>query len=286
MYTLIVENEKGEQLELTHNEHKFVIGSIDGLTPPSAELSFVDNLGDGAEFKHERTGKRNIVINMNITGNVEDNRIELYKYIRNGKYIKLYFKNGRRNVWIEGRVEKLEIDQFSMKTSCQISILCPSPWWSDIQEIINSINTVKGNFYFPFYTVEPIPFSTYETIQILNLVNSGDIASGMTIEVFARGSITNIKIFNRETAEYIGLGCEERPFTLQAGDRVVITTYVNNKKVKLIRNAEEINVFNDLTPDSTFLQVGAGDNVFTYTADSGNEYIDIIFKHYSQYEGV
>ena len=286
MYTLIIENEKGEQLELTHNENKYIVGNVEGLTPPSADISFVENLGDGAEFKHERTSKRNLVINMNIVGNAEDNRIQLYRYIKNGKYIKVYFKNGRRNVWIEGYVETLEIDQFNMKTTCQISILCPNPWWKDIEEVIHSINTIKGNFYFPFYTIDPIPFSTYDTIQILNLINKGDISSGMTIEVFARGSITNLKIFNRETTEYIGLGCEERPFTLQAGDKIIITTHINNKRIKLIRNAEEINIFNDLTPDSTFLQVGAGDNVFTYTADSGNEYVDITFKHYSQYEGV
>lgn len=286
MYSLIIENEKGEQLELTNNESKFSVTSVEGLTPPSAEISIVDNIGDGAEFKHERTGKRNIVIDMNINGDVETNRIELYRYVKNGKYLKIYFKTGSRNVWIDGYVETLEIDNFSRNTVCQISVLCPHPWWKDVQEVINSINTIKGQFHFPFYTVEPIPFSIYETIQILNLINSGDVSSGMTIEIYARGSIENIKIFNRETSEYIGLGSVDNPYTLQAGDRVVITTHPNNKKIKLIRNAQETNIFNSLTPGSKFLQVGAGDNVFTYSAESGNEYIDITFKHYSQYEGV
>lgn len=286
MYTLIIENEKGQQLELSNNEEKFTIDRIDGLTPPSAEISVTENIGDGSEFKHERTSKRNIVINMYINGNAEDNRIELYNYVKNGKYIKVYFKNGRRNVWIEGYVESLEIDSFSMNTTCQISILCPNPWWKDIEEIINSINTIKGNFYFPFYTITPIPFSTYETIQILNLINNGDVSSGMTIDIYARGQIKNIKIFNRETAEFIGLGSTDNPYTLQAGDRVIITTHANNKKVKLIRDAKETNIFNYLTPNSTFLQVGAGDNVFTYSADSGNEYIDVTFRHNSKYEGV
>ena len=70
------------------------------------------------------------------------------------------------------------------------------------------------------------------------------------------------------------------------GDRIIITTQTNNKKVKLIRNAQETNIFNSLKPNSTFLQLDSGDNTFTYSADDGNEFIDIKFKHYSQYEGI
>ena len=286
MYKLIIENIKGQQLELTNNETKYSINKISGLTPPSAEISISENIGDGSEFKHERTSKRNIVIDMNIVGNVEDNRIDLYTYIKNGKYIKLYFESRTRSVWIDGYVETLEIDPFSNVTLCQISVLCPDPWWKDIEEAINTINTIKGNLYFPFYTTEPIPFSIYETIQILNLVNKGDVSSGMTIEIFARGTITNPKIYNRETTEFIGLGTSDNPYVMMPGDRVIITTHTNNKKVILIRNAEETNIFNNLTPNSKFLQVESGDNIFTYAADSGNEYIDISFRHYSQYEGV
>lgn len=286
MFRLVLENEKGEQLRLTQNEDKYVVGSIDGLGSPSASISFSENIGDGDEFIHERTGRRNLVIPIEIRGNVERNRINLYRYAKNGKYIKVYFENRTRNVWIEGRVESITPDLFSNQESMQISILCPYPWWQDVEEMINSINTIQNKFYFPFYTVDPIPFSVYETIQILNLINSGDVASGMTIEIYARGSIINPIIYNRETTEYIGLGSTEMPFTMLAGDRVVITTHANNKKVKLIRNAEETNIFNYLRVGSKFLQVGAGDNVFTYSADDGNEHIDIKFKHYSNYEGV
>lgn len=286
MYKLIVENEKGQQLRLTQNENNYVVGSIEGLGPPSASINFSENISDGDEFVHERTGRRNLVIPIYIKGDAEANRINLYNYIKNGKYIKIYFENGARNVWIEGRVESITPDLFSMQETVQVSILCPYPWWQDVEEMINSINTVKNELYFPFYTVEPIPFSIYETIQILNLINKGDIASGMTIEIYARGTIVNPIIYNRETTEYIGLGSTERPFTMIAGDRVVITTHTNNKKVKLIRNADETNIFNYLIEGSKFLQVGAGDNVFTFSATDGDEYIDITFRHYSNYEGV
>ena len=286
MYELIIENEKGQQLRLTNNEGRYVIDKIEGLTPPTAEISIYDNIGDGAEFKYERTGKRNIVINMYITGDVEENRIALYNYVKNGKYIKLYFKNGRRNVWIAGYVETLEIDNFTMNTTCQISVLCPDPWWKDVLETINNIDTVKGNFYFPFYRVEPEPFSTYEKIQILNLTNKGDVSSGMTIELTATGEVVNPIIYNRETSEYIGIGDETHRFMLLPNQRLVITTHPGNKKIVIVDESFEINVFNYLREGSKFLQVEPGDNVFTYGAESGNEFVQIQFKYYSEYEGV
>lgn len=286
MYKLILENERGQQLRLTQNESKYVINTIDGLTPPAASLSLIDNINDGAEFIHERTGARSIVIDMNIVGSVEANRIELYNYVKNGKYIKIYFENERRDVWIDGRVESIDIDQFTNATTCQIGIVCPDTWWKDVQEAINNINTVQAAFIFPFSIEEPIPMSTYDTIQILNLINKGDIACGMTIEIEARGNIQNPIIYNRETREYIGFGSEENPFLMQAGDKIVITTHRNNKMVTLIRNAVETNIFNYLTKGSTFLQVDAGDNIFTYSADIGDENINITFKHYPNYEGV
>lgn len=286
MFTLIVENSKGQRLRLTQNEAKIQLDNVTGLNPPTSSISFTENIGDGDEFQHSRTGRRNIVINLHIKGNVEENRLDIYKYVQNGKYIKLYISTKTKNVWIDGYVESTEIDNFSNDTVCQISVLCPDPWFKDIEETINSINTVQPKFHFPFHIVEPVPFSIYETIQILNLINEGNVESGMTIEITARGNAINPIVYNRETTEFIGLGSTSNPYTMQSGDKIVITTHTNNKKVKLIRNAVETNIFNYLTPNSKFLKVASGDNVFTYSADDGDEYIDIVFKHYSNYEGI
>lgn len=286
MFQITLENAKGKRLELTGKEKQYQVYEVDGLYPPTASISMSDNIGDGSIVTNSRVAKRNIVIYLQINGDVESNRLNIYQYAQTGKYIKLYISNNTKNVWIEGRVESIETTMFSMKTICQISVLCPDPFLKDVQETINSMTTVKGNFYFPFYTVEPIPFSVYEKIQVLNMINSGNVKNGMTIEISAKGKILNPIIYNRETQEFIGLGCTERPFEMHTSDRIVITTYTNNKKVTLIRNAEETNIFNSLRPNSTFLQLESGDNIFTYSADSGNENIDIKFKYYSQYEGI
>lgn len=283
---ITVENIKGKKLTLTNDETKYQVHNVTGHTPPKATLTFNENINDGDEFTHSHVGRRNIVIDLYINGNVEENRNELYQYFQAGEYIKVYLSTRTKKVWTEGQVETIEIDNYQNKTTCQISILCPDPWLKSLEEILEEMNTVKSLFYFPFYTVEPIPFSEYASIQILNLLNQGNVKSGMTIEIYARGQITNPIIYNRETREYIGLGSAERPYVMQPKDRIIITTHTNNKKIKLIRNAVETNIFNYLKEGSKFLNLSVGDNIFTYSADSGNEYIDINFRYYANYEGV
>lgn len=285
MLNVILENERGQQIVIT-NEVKFSIDKITGLNPPVASISTTENINDGEQFQHARTSRRNIVIDMYINGDVEKNRLDLYNYVQTGKYIKVYIRTYSKNVWIEGYVESCEVDNFLMKTTCQISILCPDLYWKDLIQTINSISTIKGMFYFPYYTVTPKPVGIYERLQILNLINQGNVSSGMTIEFAAKGQVVNPILYNRETREYIGLGSESKPYTMQRGDRIVITTHPNNKKIKLIRNAEETNIFNSLTQGSEFLQVEVGDNVFTYSAQSGIDNLNIIIKHYTQYKGI
>lgn len=286
MLTIILENSKGQQMRLTNNEAKFTIDKVTGLNPPASTLYFTENIGDGDQFQHERTGKRNVVINMFINGDVERNTLDLYEIVQTGKYIKIYITKEYRNVWIEGRVETCEIDNFTMNTTCQISILCPEPWWKDFEQSINTMNSTESKFYFPYYTVEPKPVSVYNQIEILTLINKGNVSSGMTIEMIAKEKVVNPIIYNRKTREYIGLGSSEKPYEMKTGDKIIISSYPNNKKIKLVRDTVETNIFNSLTQGSKFLEVDVGENIFTFTADEGSEYLDIAFKHYSQYKGI
>ena len=223
---------------------------------------------------------------MYINGDVEANRLELYDIVQTGERIKIYISTYTKNVWIEGYVETCDVDNYAMVTTCQISVTCEEPWWKDLVQMIHSLSSVQGNFYFPYYTVTPKPVSTYQRVKFLNLINDGNTSSGLTIELIATGTVVNPIIYNYDTKAFIGLGTTEKPYTMVYGDKVVITTSQNNKKVKLIRNAKETNIFNCLKPGSEFLQVGVGSNTFTYTTTQGTENLNITFKYYSQYKGI
>ena len=100
MYSLKVENDRGNTLELTNNP-KYTVFKIEGLNPPQATInSSVNTTTDGSSINSVRLENRNIVIYTTIEGDVEANRINLYKYFPVKKTVKLYFNNGNRNIKI------------------------------------------------------------------------------------------------------------------------------------------------------------------------------------------
>lgn len=282
MYKLIVENEKGEQLELTHNP-AYTITSVDGLYPPSATINTaVSATLDGSKFNSSRVNNRNIVIELYIESPCEQNRIELYRYVKSKRHIKLYYSNGVRDVFIEGYVETVPINIFDQKQKVQISIICPSPFFKGVETNLIEFSSVNDLFEFPFDIAEAgIEFSSLQLHVEKPIINGGDVVNGVEITLRSRGLVLNPKIYNTETKEYFILN-----FEMQAGDEITINTSVGNKFVALLRDGVETNIINKLQPGSTWLQLQPGDNVFTYEADEYVENLYCVFVQTSLYEGV
>lgn len=285
MYSLTLENESMNRVELTHNVNYSII-EIDGLYPPSSTINTSEiSLYDGARFTSSKVDMRQLEIQIAIERDAERNRIALYRVIKTKKYIKIYYQNGVRDVYIEGYISDMNIDYFANKQTVTISILCPEPYFKDAQEIIDGISSIIDNFTFPFAitATEKIPLGYYDDILELNAINEGDVACGMIIEILASGEVINPAIFNRETTEFIRLKT-----MLQRGDVVYINTAQGQKSVQLLRAGKYINLFNSIDQGSTWLQLEPGDNVFTYQADgeSSVTYMEVRFIHQHLYEGV
>ena len=152
MFTLKVENSKGAILELTDNEENYQITKISGLNPPNANINTSNYANsDGFSFDSSRIPNRQVVITVYINGDVEKNRLTLYKYFRNKEWCKIYYESESRNVYIEGYVQTLEVSPFDMKQIAQISILCPNPYFKDLEKVcaFSSICLLffRTNFY-------------------------------------------------------------------------------------------------------------------------------------------
>ena len=81
MYTAAIENASGSVYVLTGDEPVYQVLSIQGLNPPSAQLNVTNIVGlDGAKYNSARLNTREIVVTVKITGEVEKNRLNLYKY--------------------------------------------------------------------------------------------------------------------------------------------------------------------------------------------------------------
>lgn len=284
MYDLILENRNGDRIELAHNLD-YAVTEIDGLYPPSANIVTSEtSLFDGAKYNSSKVNVRQIDIALSILRDAETNRIALYKVVKSKQYIKLTYRNGSREVYIEGYVSQMSVDMFSLNQPVTISILCPEPYFKDATEIIDAISTVVDAFTFPFAITadKKIPFSYRGEILELNIVNNGDVETGLTIEMYASGQVKNPAVLNRDTGEYFRLLT-----TLETGDVVYITTDRGNKRVRVFRDGVYVNLFNYIAQGSTWLQLQPGDNVFVYEAeDETEQYLDVRFVYRHLYEGV
>ena len=150
MYSFKVKNSSGSILNLTGNKN-YTVYKIEGLTPPQATIkSSVKTTTDGGCINSTRRENRKIVIYMNIEWDIEKNRINLYKYFPVKKTVTLYFSNNSRNVAIKGAVELIECDLFSNRQTAQISIICPKPYFEDVNYLITNFSDITSLFEFPF----------------------------------------------------------------------------------------------------------------------------------------
>lgn len=282
MYTLIVENEQGEQLELTHNENYDVIEVI-GLNPPTAAINTAIVAGfDGSRFNSSRIEQRNIVITLNIRSHIETNRLALYKYFRVKRYIKVYYKNGSRDVYIEGYVESFENNLFGMTQQPQISIICPNPFWKSVNETQVDFSDLLPLFEFPFsITSAGIEFSRINKLTTA-YINAGDVATGAIIQFYATADqILNPTFYNLTTGEYFGLN-----FDMEAGDVITINTQQGEKSVTLLRNAIKTNILSTRKSGSSWIEFEPGTNEISYEADEGQTNLNVTVTAVQKYEGV
>lgn len=281
MPKLIVENERGERLQLSQNTN-YNITSIEGLDPPKANVTIAENANfDGGTEKNSRLNTRNIVLTIVIGYPVEANRIALYKYFREKKHCTLYFSNGTRNVRTEGIVESFDCNAWSKKQIAQISILCPNPYLIDTTQQDVNFSVIQSLFEFPVsIPAAGIEFSRMEYDREETII-AGDIETGMDIRFMAIGSATNPTIYNTETLESMKVN-----ISLENGDVLRINTTRGQKAITFTHEGVTTNVINDLEPGSTWLQLQAGVNKLLYTADSNPENLIVNIEYNTLYEGV
>lgn len=286
MFTLKVENTKGEIIELTNNEEDYQVTDVKGLNPPNANVNSSNYAnGDGFSFNNSRIPNRQVVITIYINGDIEANRLRLYKYFRNKEWCKIYYKNETRNIFIEGYVQTFEVSQFVQKQVAQIAIICPDPYLKDLKTIVQSISKVVKKFTFPFSINkdEPIPFSVLELEKSTNVVNDSESKTGLIINVEFMGAVNKLEIRNVDTGEKFIID-----YAFIKNDKLVINCNRGSKSAKLTREAVEYNLIPHVKKGSSWFQLEVGDNNFSFLADEGLDdmLVDIQFKYYKVYLGV
>lgn len=135
-----------------------------------------------------------------------------------------------------------------------------------------------------------IEMGIIENYKDRNIPYAGDLEIGVIIQIHALGAVTNLAIYNTGTREVMRLDTDKiealTGYGIIAGDDITISTIKGDKYVMLLREGLEYNILNALDKNSDWFQLSKGDNVFTYTAATGSEYLQFQIKNRVAYEGV
>lgn len=281
MYKLSIQNEYGKTLELSNNANYSIV-SITGLNPPSATIntSTITNF-DGARYNSARVNMRNIVITLNPEFPVERNRIALYEYFKTKHWVRVFYSNASRDVYIDGYVETFECDQFTQKQQAQISILCPQPFFIGLGDTNTTHFDVIPLFEVPFsLPTEGMALSEYIANEPIEFVNSGDVSSGMLFTFTFQVNTVELTLTDTFTGETFIVEYEFLPY-----DLLEINTNKGEKSITLTRNGKKINLINYVTVGSQWLQSHLGPNSFVASTIEGVDFsVDINWL--TLYEGV
>lgn len=293
--TAKVQNSLGEVLDLMGSRDRFVVESIQGLNPPPATLNMSNIYGmDGARANTRFLNTRNIVLTMRLRGDQEASRQELYRFMSSKDALRFFFQNNNRNVYIDGIVETTEDDMFVRSQSMQVSIICPDPFFRDVNEHVVELQNTAAGFTFPFSIDQddPIEFSSYEDhrtteVDILTMTETPFELFIEPLETLPYW--TAFRIQNLLTGEKIGqAGWPVALDTFEPGDVLYINTDPFRPQFIATRGTAVYNRIPAMDSGSTFFQLHPGQNVFGYNTSPGTDAskIRVTMKYRNLYRGV
>lgn len=283
MYALMLENESGNIVDINDGV-SYVVTAVSGLNPPSASL-FTSKSPNrkGSKYNGSTLDERNIVIEVKILGNIERNRNALYNWVDTEQYCKIRYQNGVKNVYCEGYVQDCSIDLFTDNEVVSVAIVCPNPYWKELNEISTSISKLLKQFTFPFaISAAGIPLSTMREKHSTNVFNAGT-ETGIKITIKCTADVINLTIFDdKDTTRRFALKT-----TIHPNEVVVIDTEASPKTCKRYKaDGGEENLLKYIVPVPTWFTLKKGDNVFSYTADEGVSTAEITIGYTNKYLGV
>lgn len=277
---------RGDILPLTENK-LFTITNFDGQTVATTTISSAEITGsDGDTVNNVRTDARTIIIDLTIANgvDVEEAKRAILRVVKIKQRGGLIWTQNEKNVSIYGIVENIEMPRWTNQAVMQITLHCEKPYWEDVEEVVQQISDAINLHYFTnspadmlYFPADGIPFGEIDTIRTKSFYNDGDVSVGLEITILAHDTVTNPIIYDQD-GNYFGIGYEietesdgaglgsawvSMPFIMQAGDTVVISTHKGQKFVKY----NGVIMYDKIKPNSTWLQLAAGDNTFSIDSD-------------------
>lgn len=287
---LVIENPKGQKLDLLNNRDKFVLFSAEGLHGVETDISETESpYVDGVAIENVKALARGIELTFKLVGDVKESINFFTSVVKSKQIIKLTEIEDDKEIFIEGVAT---IPPYSrMLASCELtlSIYCGRPYWQDVKRLVGAISSVfdllnfpsEGQYFAPFGR----PFGVIDTSLEKTIINDGDTSVGMRIIINARGEVAEPRI-SCSSGEQDGWFIQLN-ITLQQGDELVIDTNKGNKSITIngidTYNGKPILNYLDFR-GKDWLQLETGDNTFNIVASKGADLAYFTIEYRRKYE--
>jgi hypothetical protein len=278
---------RGDTLPLSNN-NDFILTHIDGQT--SATTSVSSNViggVDGDTVSNMQAEPRPLIFDLRIREgvDVEDAKRRILRIIKLKQNGAIVWEQNGRTVEISGKVERIDMPRWAKGIVMQVEMHCEQPFWEDIESVVEQISEAISLHYFTdtetdmlYFTEDGIVIGEYDALRSKHFYNEGDVEVGLEIDIIALAEVTNPIIYDADGNFFgIGYGTGEKQVVLNSGDKIVITTHRGRKSVSL----NGVSIFDKIKPNSTWLQLAAGDNQFAINSDDdvlNNMAFSLIYK--------
>lgn len=281
---VVCQNSRGNQVTFSY-EFPYFLETIEGVTEVDGKVNTITSAyGVGSKYVSSSISERNIVITGSVKrDNITEKRQNLYKIFPKKDKGTLFYYEEDKAYKIEYYVESIEFAKSKVVDKFVISLICPSPYFTDLEESQVQMSNWIPSFEFPLEILEEtgIEFGYKNVNSLVTIENDTNIEIGMKIVFTASDDVENPKLVNITTQEELEI---EKSMT--AGDVITVTTFINNKNIILTSNGEDININNYLKFGTKFLQIHTGSNTFKATAKTGENALVTEIYYLINYEAV
>jgi hypothetical protein len=228
---------------------------------------------DGVIVNNVQADPRPMVVTLRVRNgvDVEEAKREVLKIVKLKQLGTLEWTQNDRTVVISGIVESIEMPRWNNAVAMQFTLYCAQPFWEDSDFIVQQISDAINLHYFTdatmdmiYFPADGIPLGEYNTTRTQRVYNDGDVSVGIEINIVAFDDVTNPIIYDNNGNFFgVGYGDGAKQVKMKQGEHMVITTHKGRKSVML--NGK--NLLSKLRPQSTWLQMAAGDNLFSINSD-------------------
>ncbi|MCK4500685.1 phage tail family protein [Candidatus Babeliales bacterium] len=161
-------------------------------------------------------------------------------------------------------IYRIDENEYSMTKAFDVVLTCPKPDWLSYEPKSLKMNTLIGGLTYPM----SFPITFAETGTGGAIAYDGDNPADILFDFrVAEGgeSMTNPKVANGK-GEYI-----EIDRTIYAGEKILVDTNPDKPSIIFVdSDGNKSDAWENLIWGSTFFQLTRGENLFTFTASSGD----------------